>query len=328
MEELNPELIERPCAYTKKETAKQRFRKMHLHVIGIKHISLFLMVAICLSFIIRGAEAAPINSNVALPVRKGGFVFRSQVKWLRATDDPTSLNREVNVVAIPNVLVYGATPNLALFAIFPYIFRNVELTGPSGKRIDKNDNGIGDLSLIARYTVYSRDYPSGTFRIAPLAGIKLPTGEDDLEPITTDSTDFQFGGVSTITWDFGRNEVDADIIYRVNTEADNFEKGDGLVYDLAYEFRVYPWTLPEVGAPDFVYLVAEANGIFSQKDNLHNNTINDSGGHILYLSPGLQFATKRYILESSIQLPVVQDLNGSQVKTDFILTAGFRVNLP
>lgn len=295
----------------------------------IKYISNFLLVVICLSSIITNSvEAAPINSNVALPVRKGGFVFRSQVKWLRATDDPTSLNREVNVVAIPNVLVYGATPDLALFAIFPYIFRNVELTDPSEKRIDKNGNGIGDLNLIARYTVYSRDYPSGTFRIAPLAGVKLPTGDDDLEPITTDSIDFQLGGVSTVTWDFGRHEIDADVIYRIKTEAENFEKGDDFVYDLAYEFRVYPWTLPDVGAPNFIYLVAEANGLFSQKSNINSNTINDSGGHILFLSPGLQFATKRYILESSIQLPVIQDLNGNQVETDFVLTAGFRVNLP
>ena len=328
MGKLNPESIEFAGAYTKKRASKERILKMSLHIIGIKCISLFLIVSICLSSIIHRAEAAPINSNVALPVRKGGFVFRSQVKWLRATDDPSPLNREVNVVAIPNVLVYGATPDLALFAIFPYIFRGVELTNPSGKRIDKNDNGIGDLNLIARYTVYSRDYPSGTFRLAPLAGVKLPTGDDDLEPITTDSIDFQFGGVSTITWDFGRHEIDADVIYRIKTEAENFEKGDDLLYDLAYEFRVYPWTLPEVGAPDFLYLVAEANGLFSQKSSLNSNTINDSGGHMLFLSPGLQFATKRYILESSIQLPVVQDLNGSQVKTDFILTAGFRVNLP
>ncbi len=322
-------LIKCPSAYTKKRTAEQRLQKMNMHAISIKCISFFLMIVICLSSIITlSAWAAPINSNVALPVRKGGFIFRSQFKWLRATDDSTSLNRERSVVAIPNVLVYGATPDLALFAIFPYIFRNVELTDSAGKRINKNDNGIGDLNLIARYTVYSRDYPSGTFRIAPLAGVKLPTGDDDLEPITTDSIDFQFGGVSTVTWDFGRNEVDADIIYRVNTEADNFEKGDGFVYDLAYEFRVYPWTLPDVGTPNFIYLVAEANGIFSQKSNLNSNTINDSGGHILFLSPGLQFATKRYILESSIQLPVIQDLNGNQVETDFILTAGFRVNLP
>jgi len=293
-------------------------------------IALSLLVLFDLSIVpMNNILAAPINSNVALPVRKGGFVFRSQVRWLRATDDPTPSDKEVNVVAIPNVLVYGATPDLALFAIFPYFFRNVELTDTSsGKRIDKNDNGIGDLTLIARYTVYARDYPSGTARFAPLAGIKLPTGNDDLEPITTDSIDFQLGGVATVTWDIGRHEIDADVIYRIKTEAENFEKGDDLVYDLAYEFRVYPWTLPNVGVPNFIYLVAEANGIFSQKGKLNGMTIDDSGGNIIFLSPGIQFATKRYILEASIQLPIIQDLNGNQVETDFVLTAGFRVNLP
>jgi hypothetical protein len=294
-------------------------------VISIITIILFAFSTVPMSSV----GAAPINSNVALPVRKKGFVFRSQVRWLRATDDTTSLNRKVNVVAIPNVLVYGATPDLALFAIFPYIFRNVELKNPSsGKRIDKNDNGIGDLTLIARYTVYARDYPSGTARIAPLAGIKIPTGNDDLEPITTDSIDFELGAVSTVTWDFGRHEIDADVIYRINTEAENFEIGDDLIYDLAYEFRVYPWTLPDVGVPNFLYLVAEANGISSQKGKLNGKTIDDSGGNILFLSPGIQFATKRFILEASIQLPVIQDLRGNQVETDFVLTGGFRVNLP
>ncbi len=293
-------------------------------------IALSLLVLFDLSIVpMNNILAAPINSNVALPVRKGGFVFRSQVRWLRATDDPTPSDREVNVVAIPNVLVYGATPDLALFAIFPYFFRNVELTDTtSGKRIDKNDNGIGDLTLIARYTLYARDYPSGTARFAPLAGIKLPTGDDELEPITTDSVDFQLGGVATVTWDFGRYEIDADIIYRINTEAENFEKGDDLVYDLAYEFRVYPWTLPNVGVPNFIYLVAEANGVFSKKSEQNGKALDNSGGNIIFLSPGVQFATKRYILETSIQLPLIQDLNGNQVETDFVLTAGFRVNLP
>ena len=295
------------------------------YFVALSILSLFVLSIIPRNDVL----SAPINSNVALPVRKGGFIFRSQARWLRATDDPTSSDKEVNVVAIPNVLVYGATPDLALFAIFPYIFRNEEFTDPSsGKRTEKNDNGIGDLTLIGRYTIYAKDYPSGTARFAPLAGIKLPTGDDDLEPITTESVDFQLGGVSTITWDFGRHEVDADIIYRINTEAEDFEKGDDLIYDLAYEFRVYPWTLPNVGAPNFLYLVAELNGIFSQKSESNGKTIDNSGGNVLFLSPGIQFATKRYILEASIQLPVIQDLNSNQVEKDFVLTAGFRVNLP
>lgn len=111
--------------------------------------------------------AAGINTDVALPVREGGFVFRSQIRWLKATDDPTPVSREVNIVAIPNVLVYGATPDLSLFAIVPYIFSKVELTETSsGKRIDKDDNGIGDTTLPCN------------------SGLKRQSGGDGLRPFS------------------------------------------------------------------------------------------------------------------------------------------------
>ncbi len=291
----------------------------------------YLLLALTMmapAFSVQPVFAAPINSNVALPVRKGGLIFRSQMRWLKASDDPTNLNRERDVIAIPNVLLYGATRDLALFAIFPYIFRTLKFPdSETGRRVNQKDNGIGDLSLIARYTVYANDYRSGTFRLAPLFGVKLPTGDNDLRPITTDSFDVQFGLVSTVTWDFGRHEIDADAVYKLNTEADNFDKGDSLTYDLSYQLRVFPWTLPERGLPNFVYLVAEANGFFSKKNELDSTTIGASGGNTIFLSPGLQYSARRFIIESSVQLPVVQDLNGNQVETDFVWTLGFRINI-
>ncbi|MEE8045085.1 MAG: transporter [Thermodesulfobacteriota bacterium] len=294
-----------------------------------RSISFFLIITIVFSsFISQIAFGAPINSNVALPVRKGGLIFRSQMRWIKASDDPTSQRRERDVIVIPNVLLYGATRDLALFAVFPYIFRTLKFPDPeTGNRINQKDNGIGDLSLIARYTVYAKDYPSGTFRLAPLFGIKIPTGDDDLRPITTDSFDLQFGVVSTVTWDFGRHELDADAVYRVNTEADNFDKGDSLTYDLSYQLRVFPWNLPERGVPNFINLVAEANGFFAKRNSVNGSTVGNSGGNIIFLSPGLQYAARRYIIESSIQLPVIQDLNGNQIEADFVWTIGFRINI-
>jgi len=294
-----------------------------------RSISFFLIITIVFSsFISQIAFGAPINSNVALPVRKGGLIFRSQMRWIKASDDPTSQRRERDVIVIPNVLLYGATRDLALFAVFPYIFRTLKFPDPeTGNRINQKDNGIGDLSLIARYTVYAKDYPSGTFRLAPLFGIKIPTGDDDLRPITTDSFDLQFGVVSTVTWDFGRHELDADAVYRVNTEADNFDKGDSLTYDLSYQLRVFPWNLPERGVPNFIYLVAEANGFFAKRNSVNGSTVGNSGGNIVFLSPSLQYSARRYIIESSIQLPVIQDLNGDQIEADFVWTIGFRINI-
>lgn len=284
-----------------------------------KSVAIFSLMLFLFTSVISmdSALAAGINSNIALPVRKGGFVFRSQARWLKADD--------LDVLSFPNVLLFGATPDLSLFAISSLIYRDEEFTDSSGSRVENDDFGLGDTTLLARYTLFSKDYTTGTTRFAVLGGVKLPTGDDDLEPITTDSFDVPLGVVATATWDF-RHEVDADIIYRINTEADNFERGDTLSYNLAYGFRVYPWTFPEKGVPNFIYFVAEANGIYSQRSEFDGNTIDNSGGNTLFLSPGIQFLTRRYILEASIQLPVIQDLNGDQRETDFVLVGGIRIN--
>ena len=41
-------------------------------------------------------QAAGINTNVALPVREGGYVYRTQIRYLSASDDPTALDRNVD----------------------------------------------------------------------------------------------------------------------------------------------------------------------------------------------------------------------------------------
>ena len=44
-----------------------------------------------------GLRAAGISTNVALPVRAGGFVYRTQLRFLSASDDPTSLDRDIDL---------------------------------------------------------------------------------------------------------------------------------------------------------------------------------------------------------------------------------------
>ena len=58
----------------------------------------------------------------------------------------------------------------------------------------------------------------------------------------------------------------------------------------------------------------EANLIY--RDNNRSAGIADanSGGTTLFLLPGLQYVTKRWIVESGAQIPVIQDLNGTALE--------------
>lgn len=57
-------------------------------------------------------SAAPVTFNTALPVSKGEGVMRVQAKYLSATDDPSSMNRELTVKALPVVGVWGTLDTL------------------------------------------------------------------------------------------------------------------------------------------------------------------------------------------------------------------------
>ena len=279
------------------------------------------------------ARGAPITFNTALPVSKGHFVFREQFLFRRSGDDPSSANREVDVFGLVSALGYGINRKLALFGVLPYLDKRLSLE-MEGRRITRKTQGIGDLTVFGRYTVFQDDAPGRTFRIAPFLGTEIPTGENTesdkfgrLPPalqLGSGSWDPFVGVVTTYqTLDY---QIDAQAKYQDHTEADGVEFGDVAEVDASLQYRILPGELGGGGVPDFLYGVLEANLVQQDKTRIDGNEDADSGGTSLFLAPGLQYVTTRWILESAVQVPVVQNLNGNALETGFVFRAGFRVN--
>lgn len=262
------------------------------------------------------ALAQGINTNVALPVARGEGIWRSQLRFGRASDDPSPANREAQVLVSPQTLVLGITPRLTAFATLPLLaHRSVE----SRSGTTRSDPAVGDITLLGRYTLWWDDYaPLSTRRVALLAGVKLPTGADRFG---TETFDPLLGGVAT--WAFDRHEIDLDALYSVSTQRRGFRQGDGVRYDVAYRYRLWP---PRFGGR-LLQLngLLELNGRWRDHNHQSGRWLVDSGGHVLFVAPGLQLAAKRWILEASFQVPIVQDLNGSQVEQDFVAVLSVRV---
>jgi len=278
-------------------------------------------------------HAGPITFSSALPVADGMGIFRSQVKLVRKSGDATPAGRVLNVTAAPVVLAYGASPKLALFGVLPYVDKRLDVT-MGGKRIRRDAQGIGDALFFGRYTVIQVDKPGDTLRVAPFAGLKTPTGSHSqrdafglvpriLQP-GSGSWD-PFLGVAltrqTLGWEF-----DAAARYRFNTEASGFTFGDEARADASFQYRVFPRTLENTGVPAFIYLVLESNLIWNGRNRSLGIAAPNSGGLMWNLAPGLQYVTDRIVLETAIQIPVVQNLNGTALESDWVWTAGFRWN--
>jgi hypothetical protein len=282
------------------------------------------LILVCFEFAVLSATAAPINTDTALPVHRGEFLWREQVRFLKAEDS----TRDLEVIAVPSVFVYGFTEKFALIGIAPYVDKTLKMGG-----VERGDNGLGDSTLMGRYQVFQMDRPGETFRGQLLGGLKFPTGRDNEsdslgrlpQPLQLGSGSYDPIVAGVFTWQRLRWQADFDVAYKVNTEANDFRFGNTLAHDAAFQYRLLPWTLPEQGVPAFVYGVLELNGIWAERDKLNGGKVGDSGGYTLFLSPGLQYVTRRWVAEISVQLPIVQELNGNGLKTDYILTAGFRI---
>jgi outer membrane putative beta-barrel porin/alpha-amylase len=292
-----------------------------------------VVVAVLMALVASGALAAPQTFNTALPVAEGQLVFREQGFYKSATDDPSPANREVDVFGLVSVLGYGVSGKLALFAALPVLDKELDVTTPGGMRVNRGTSGVGDARLFGRYTFYVDNAPGRTFRIASFAGIEIPTGADrdtdslGLLPATlqlgSGSWDPFFGIVSTYqTLDF---EVDVQAGYKVNNSANGFEFGDEARFDASLQYRVWPRELTR-DTSGFIYGVIEANLVHRARNEIGGIPVANSGGTSLYLAPGLQYVTRRWIAEAIVQLPVVQNLNGTALKDDYAVRAGFRVN--
>ncbi len=95
--------------------------------------------------------------------------------------------------------------------------------------------------------------------------------------------------------------------------------------DGSLQYRLWPRELG-AGVPGFLYGVLEANLIHQDKNRIDGSNDPNSGGVSLFVLPGLQYVTKRWIIEAGVQIPVVQDLDGTALEKDYIFRAGFRFN--
>ncbi len=229
-----------------------------------------------------------------------GFGFRTFVSFLEADrrrvpvgDEADSEPRQRRVRATPLVVVYGVRPSLSVVAVLPFVDK--VLGTPAGDL--GGDGGLGDSVFLTKRRFYKRDRGRGTLQFAVEGGVKAPTA-DIIVTYAPPGGRWMFGGDAGVT---------------ATTEADAFEFGNRVSYDGMVKYRVHPARYPGRD----VFLLLELNGRWQWWARASGQPVFDSGGHSMYLSPGVQFLWRQnLILEAGVQLPVRRSFNGRQLEPD------------
>lgn len=190
--------------------------------------------------------------------------------------------------------------------------------------------GLGDIAVLGRYTFYKDHTLDTTTAVAAVFGVKLPTGKTDGRTedgnefldshlqLGTGSTDF-LAGIS-LSHVISRFTLSANILGSITTEGSSGDKthrfGNMLNYDLTSKYRVYPGVPMPAGASVFVSI--GVNGELRDREKEDGVKLKDSGGHTVYLSPGLQVSVERHwVFELLYQEALYHNLYGTQLGEDF-----------
>ena len=242
-------------------------------------------------------------------------------------------------------IAYGVTDDLTLGVSFPYVERdNVreahhdETTGMGEAEVAGDSSGIGDLNLFGQYRFYHS--PDSDYSI--IAGFKAPTGDTDERELEGGlfETEQQPGSGS---WDpffglafnrsFDQLGVSGNVLYTIiNEGTQQTDLGDIFNYNVALSYRIFS---PEGGHDhhshqhgfnfiDYVDTALEFNGYHRERVDINGETEENSGGHTLYISPGVRIGiAHQWSFYTSAGIPVINDQNGIQSDPDFRVIGGF-----
>ena len=216
----------------------------------------------------------------------------------------------------------------------PYVSKRLRTTLPSGRRTTLSAQGLGDVPVVAKWRFFKDQDKAQTTEAAALFGLELPTGRDDVRdagmrlaaPLQpgSGSIDAILGGAFTHLWDGGRWLLNADLIYKANSAANDYRFGNVLRFDVGGQWRVYP-TRYESHDQFTLNLILEANGRYLEKDTINGQRVHSTGGTTVFCSPGVQaIFNTRWLGELGVQIPVYRHLNGVQLGEDVRIALGLR----
>ncbi len=243
---------------------------------------------------------------------------------------------------------YGVTDVFTIGFRMPYVDRQdlregEHHHGGSGDQVVARGDasGRGDLNLFGQYRFFRS--PDQRHSAALLLGVRAPTGTtSEIDDSGTKfAVDHQpgsggWGGLFGASWSsaFGRLSVDASLLYTLSKAGKrDTDIGDAINYNLSLAWPLYTLEshhhAPDDGhAHDHGLLrnfdvVLEMNGDWRDRVETDGVTENNTGGNVVYLSPGVRAGfAGGWSAYASFGLPVVENLNGQQSEPEYRIIAG------
>jgi len=273
---------------------------------------------------------APIETASPLALGKGRYLIYEKFEYVPFEHKEHAEPENIDTFTFFNtVFGYGVTDALSVYGILPFARKEQDSLGTS--------DGFGDLGLIVQYGFklgerdgirglyhfgtedsYGADYSSDDLKMSVIAGITVPTGatsnRDD------DGNRFDMGmqpgfAAPSFTVGFAASKMviphvtlTGDTSVLTFTETNNGKPGNEVRFNVAGGYEIFEKPNGFLSRLD---IIGESNFLHLTKDmNEESEKENDSGGSILYLSPGLRATFGKHVsVGALVKIPTWKDLN-------------------
>lgn len=223
-------------------------------------------------------------------------------------------------------LDYSTSKNWGVNIQLPYIYRTHETIAEGDTDISASKtSNIGDIRVLSRYQGFSEDQnfgvqfglklPTGSFHDNFSSGPQAGTAIDRGLQAGTGTTDlllglFHFGALNQ-NWDY----FSQGIVQLPFAQRDGYKTGTSLNANAGVRYMANEAVIPQL----------QINVKTGRRDSGINADADNSGGTLMYLSPGVTISLSEKLKAFGfLQLPVYQNVNGYQLAPRFTASVGMR----
>ncbi len=267
---------------------------------------------------------APIRvTSPGLTVYKGGAIT-PRVYFIRQHLGALKVNRQMVDVS----LSYTPLSTLQLEAEVPISRTSFDDGATSGSGV-----GLGNVSVWTKYRFFREVKTYGDRQAAVRFGLELPTGKKDAPSLNAPAFVRQQltpinGGLSP-HFDLAFSQAGGRFIFGGNAEAifrterDGFRLGHEQRLSTDLEYVLLPREYKKPGGE--LFLILETTFVHRGTGRLNSTPVADSKATEYYLAPGLQYAARpRFVVEGSVQFPVVRNTGMLALRTDVNVLLGVK----
>ena len=268
---------------------------------------------------------APIRvTSPGLTVYKGGAIT-PRVYFIRQHLGALKVNRQMVDVS----LSYTPLSTLQLEAEIPISRTSFDDGVTSGSGV-----GLGNISVWTKYRFFREVKTYGDRQAAVRFGLELPTGKKDA-PTQINAPAFVRQQLTPISgglsphFDLAFSQAGGRLIFGGNAEAifrserDGFRMGHEQRLSTDLEYVLLPREYKKPGGE--LFLILETTFVHRGTGRLNSTPIADSKATEYYLAPGLQYAARpRFVVEGSVQFPVVRNTGMLALRTDVNVLLGVK----